>query len=33
LLLRRRSPNLKVFLNTMAGFSRFQQLQAALAAR
>ena len=33
LLLRRRSPNLKVFLNTMAGFTTFHQLQAALAAR
>ncbi len=31
LLLRRRSPSLKVFLNTMAGFSTFQQLQKALA--
>ncbi len=33
LLLRRRSPNLKTFLNTMASFSSFQQLQAALAAK
>ncbi len=31
--LRRRSPSLKVFLNTMASFSSFPQLQAALAAR
>ena len=30
LLLRRRSPNLRVFLDTMAGFSSFQQLQQAL---
>jgi hypothetical protein len=33
LLLRRRSPNLKVFVNTIAGFTSFQQLQQALAAR
>jgi hypothetical protein len=33
LLLRRRSPSLKVFVNTMAGFTSFSQLQQALAAR
>jgi hypothetical protein len=32
-LLRRRSPSLKIFLNTMAAFTSFTQLQQALAAR